>query len=130
MRFLFDMNMSPLSVKYLRERGFDVIRISDILPANTPDPIVLEFARTHGRILVSQDLDFSKILALENQTSPSLITIRMTNCDPASIAERLIQVISAAKAKLNKLVPGCAITVDDNKIRLRSLPIKPIDERE
>jgi predicted nuclease of predicted toxin-antitoxin system len=119
-RILADMNISPLTVERIRGRGFDIVRVSEILPVNTPDRIVLELARSEGRILISQDLDFSRILALENRTSPSLITIRMMNCDPESVAERLLAAFPAIE---DSLISGCAISVDDCTIRLRPLPI-------
>jgi len=97
MRFLANMNISPLTVERLRGQGWDILRVSEILPVSTPDNLVLEVARTEGRVLVSQGLDFSKILALEEQTSPSLITIRMTICDPGSIAERLLRVLPVVR---------------------------------
>lgn len=121
MRLLADMNISPLTVERLRGQGFDIVRVKEILPANAPDRIVLELARSEGRVLISQDLDFSRMLALENRTSPSLITIRMTNCDPESIAERLLMVFPVIG---DRLASGYAVTVNDHNIRLRPLPIE------
>jgi hypothetical protein len=40
MRLLADMNISPLTVERLRGRGFDIVRLTEILPANTPDRII------------------------------------------------------------------------------------------
>jgi predicted nuclease of predicted toxin-antitoxin system len=124
MRFLANMNISPRTVEFLRGRGWDILRVSEILPAKSSDHIVLEFARSEGRTLISQDLDFSRILALEGWSCPSVITIRMTRCDPESVSDRLLQIFPAI---LEKLASGCAITVDERKIRLRPLPIKPGD---
>lgn len=127
MRLLADMNISPLTVERLRGHGFDILRVSEVLPSGTPDRIVLELARSEGRALVSQDLDFSAILALEARTSPSLIAIRMARCDPEGIADRLLQVFPIIA---EKLAMGCAVTVDDFRIRLRPLPVQPSDDSD
>jgi hypothetical protein len=50
-----------------------------------------------------------------------LNTIRMTNCDPESIAERLLIIFPAIR---DRLALGYAITVNDHNIRLRLLPIE------
>ena len=63
-RILANMNISPLTVSALREVGWDIIRVSQVLPSNASDREILEFARSQERVVVTQDLDFSSLIAL------------------------------------------------------------------
>lgn len=119
--FLADMNLSPVTVEDLRREGYDVIRVSDLLPVDAPDSEILELARQRDAVVVTQDLDFSALLALSGYDRPSLITLRLTNTDPYLVSERLKQVLGQVEQRLNE---GCAVTVDDANIRIRNLPIR------
>ena len=57
-RFLADMNISPKTVGALQQRGWDIIRVSEVLPMDAADDEILEFARASRRVVVTQDLDF------------------------------------------------------------------------
>jgi predicted nuclease of predicted toxin-antitoxin system len=76
LRFLADMNISPLSVKRLRERGWDIFRVSEVMEPSAKDTAILEYARQENRVIITQDLDFSKLLALRGFDKPSLIRIQ------------------------------------------------------
>lgn len=57
--FLSDHNV-PVSVgHFLVEKGHDVARVADLMPANSPDPVVATAAIKAGRILISWDRDFN-----------------------------------------------------------------------
>jgi predicted nuclease of predicted toxin-antitoxin system len=76
LRLLADMNISPKTVALLREQGWDIVRVPELLPVDPPDEQVLERARADGRVAVTQDLDFSALLALSGEDRPSLVTLR------------------------------------------------------
>lgn len=114
------MNISPKTVKSLQQQEWSIIRISDILPANTPDYIILEFARNDSDVIVTQDLDFSNMIALNGYDRPSLITIRLFNSDPNIITKRLLEVFPNIS---HNLLEGCAVTIEETNIRVRKLPI-------
>ncbi len=79
---LADMNLSPVTVNSLREEGWDILRVSSLLAANASDAEILELARRQDRVVVTQDLDFSALLALGGHARPSLVTLRLSNTDP------------------------------------------------
>ncbi len=120
-RFLADMNISPNTVKALQQKGWDIIRVSNLLPINSSDQEILKLARREGRVLVSQDLDFSTLMALSGHNRPSLVTIRMSVSDPETITERLIEVLPGIEKALQE---GCAVTIEDIAFRIRRLPIE------
>lgn len=121
LRFLADMNLSPLTVEALREEGYEIIRVSKLLPVYAPDVEILELARQQGRVVITQDLDFSALLALGGYDRPSLITLRLTNTTPSVVTERLRQILPRIESFLSE---GHAVTVDDTSIRVRKLPIR------
>lgn len=86
-RFLADMNISPKTIRTLRLKGWDIVRVSQFLPANASDQEVLHFARNEARVVVTQDLDFSTLIVSGGYGSPSLITLRLTATDPEAIAK-------------------------------------------
>ena len=63
-RLLANMNISPKTVEAPQQQGWDIVRISHLVPVNAPDQEILELARREDRVLITQDLDFSTLLAL------------------------------------------------------------------
>ncbi len=121
LRFLADMNISPKTVEALQHEGWDIVRVSQVLPANISDEEILEFARQAGRVVVTQDLDFSALLALEGHDRPSLVTLRLMMSDPETITQTLRKVLPGLKQALEK---GAAVTVEEGIVRIRYLPIR------
>jgi len=115
------MNLSPLTVEDLRKDGYDVTRVSSLLPANASDSAVLDLARRQELVVITQDLDFSILLALGGYDHPSLVTLRLTNTDPSVVTQRLRRVLPQIG---NPLSEGSAVTVDDMTVRIRKLPIR------
>jgi len=64
LRFVADMNISPLTVNVLAAEGIDIVRVSSLLPVNASDESILGLARQQGRVVITQDMDFSALLAL------------------------------------------------------------------
>ena len=119
--FLADMNLSPVTVAALQQEGWDIVRVSALLPANAPDTEILALARRQNRVIITQDLDFSTLLALGGHAQPSLITLRLSQADPIRVTERLRQVLPQLAQALQE---GSAVTVNDRSVRIRRLPIR------
>ena len=120
LRFLVDMNLSPRIVIDLSQQGWDILRVSQVLPMDTEDSEILEFARQQNRVIITQDLDFSSLLALGGYEKPSLITFRLSLPDPEAITRKLLELLPHIE---DRLAEGCAVTIDDRKVRVRPLPI-------
>ena len=121
LRLIADVHISPLTVTALKLQGHDIARSTDFLPATAADVEILEFARVEGRLVLTQDLDFSMLVALSNYDQPSLITLRLSSAKPAVVTQRLLEVLP----NLNRdLISGSAITIDDDSVRIRKLPIR------
>lgn len=121
LRFLADMNVSPLTVNALSSEGWATIRVSNVLAANASDATILAFARQYDYVIITQDLDFSTLLALGGFERPSVITLRLKDTAPEIVTARLKSVLAEISESLDK---GCAVTVDDRSLRIRYLPIR------
>ena len=120
LRLLGNMNISPKTVAVLRQHGWDIVRVSDLLPVHAPDADILELARSETRVVVTQDLDFSSLVALAGLNQPSLVTLRLSDSDPERVTKRLLAVLPKIEDRLRQ---GCAATVEDTTVRIRPLPI-------
>jgi len=74
MRLLADLHIAPRTVEFLRTLGHNVCRVSDLLPANASDEEIVERAAQDRRVILTQDLDFSSIIALSGRQTPSLLS--------------------------------------------------------
>jgi len=120
MKLLGDLHISPRTVRFLRSLGHDVVRVTDILPATAPDTEVIERAIGESRIILTQDMDFSALIALSGRRVPSLISLRLSSSRSAyvnAILERILPHIE------NDLLDGAIVTVEDQRVRRRTLPI-------
>ena len=84
------------------------------------DSEILDYARREGRTILTQDLDFSMLLALSGHDRPSLVTLRLSDVDPRSVADKVLGVVRSLE---QKLAEGVAVTIEDRAVRLRKLPI-------
>jgi predicted nuclease of predicted toxin-antitoxin system len=120
LRFLADMNISPLTVAALQTAGWDIVRVSDVLPRTASDLAILAAARQTERVVITQDLDFSTLLALGGYDQPSLVTLRLAYTDPDLVTQRLLHVLPQIADALQQ---RNAVTVDERTVRIRKLPI-------
>ena len=84
MRFLLDNNLSPKPAELLRAAGRDVVHVRDSGLASATDTVVIDEARTQGRVLISADTDFGTLLARTHATTPSFLLIRRASGRRAS----------------------------------------------
>ncbi len=75
MKLLVDMNLSPSWIDRLVRHGFEAVHWSTIGAATAPDVEILRWANEHGFVLITNDLDFSSILAAGGEATPSVLQI-------------------------------------------------------
>jgi len=122
MRLLVDMNLSPDWVPLLQSRGWEAIHWSTIGQGNEPDPDLLAWARVNGRVVLTQDLDFSQILYATKESGPSVVLLRMDNEFDVAARERVCAALHEARSALTD---GALLTISRKRARLRRLPIVP-----
>jgi predicted nuclease of predicted toxin-antitoxin system len=122
MKLLVDMNLSPRWVELLSKAGFDTAHWSKLGPSNASDAQIMTFARLHGYVVLTHDLDFGAILAATQGTKPSVVQIRSENVGPQVIGQRVIDALLQMTTELER---GALLTVDPSRARLRVLPLLP-----
>lgn len=121
LEFLANMNISPLTVEQLRKLQWNIIRVPEVMDRKSKDTEVLAYAREHNRILITQDLDFSMLLAVSGHNKPSVINLRLENATPDFVTARIIEVVSEMSKELEE---GIVINIDEISARYRNLPIR------
>lgn len=119
MKLLLDMNIAPRWAEYLRTAGVQAIHWSSIGPGNTPDADIMEYARAENFIILTQDLDFTTLLAFMREKKPSVVQVRAGDTSPETIGACVVCAIRQVEKELNE---GALLTIDTNRARLRILP--------
>ena len=122
MKILVDMNLSPDWVSWLKQSGHEAIHWSVIGNSNAADRDIMRWARKTGHIVFTHDLDFSAILAATDADAPSVIQIRTQDVTPDHCGNLLVNVLRRYESELSK---GVLISVDEDRARIRLLPLKP-----
>jgi predicted nuclease of predicted toxin-antitoxin system len=120
MKILIDMNLSPDWVMSLKEAGFESLHWSDVGDPRASDETILDYAKTHGYVIFTHDLDFGAILAASHAEAPSVIQVRVQDVDPASLSKVLVLLLHNCRRHLDR---GALICLDDSAQRVRILPI-------
>lgn len=120
MKLIVDMNLSPQWVAGLIEAGFDAAHWSSIGAANDPDVAIMDYARQHEYVVLTNDLDFSAILAVTHARKPSVVQLRADDLRFVTIGA---QVIRALTQMADELAQGALINIDPTRTRIRVLPL-------
>ncbi len=95
--------------------------MSEIGMAKTADELILKHAAKEARVVVTLDADFHAILALSGAKGPSVIRFRVEGLT-AKPASDLVLTIGEKFAA--HLLEGCVISCDEEKVRIRKLPLE------
>ena len=114
------MNLSPAWAGFLAGRGVAAVHWSDIGDPRAPDRDILAWARAHGHVVFTNDLDFSVLIALTGATGPSVLQVRALDLLPDAIGERVAELLVTCASEI---ASGAIVTLDGATTRVRVLPI-------
>lgn len=120
MKFLLDMGMARSTANYLRSQGYDALHLRDQGLQRLSDEDIIHKARAEGRVILTHDLDFGRIIALSQSHLPSVITFRLNNMQPAQVNRYLAQTLTRFA---EQLAAGALVSVSEQAIRVRLLPV-------
>lgn len=103
-------------VKYLREKGYDVLYIQESKSGIT-DSQVLSEAYQEKRILITEDKDFGELVYRLKKPVYGVILLRFNPLEKEKKIERIIDLITNHSSRLK----GNFLVLDSEKTRIRPL---------
>ncbi len=92
MRFLLDQDVYAATARHLADRGHDVVRAAQLGLSRAEDEKLLEAARDQGRLFVTRDRDFGRIVFL-TRLAAGVLYLRMSPSTQASVHGELDDVL-------------------------------------
>ena len=121
MKLLVDMNLSPSWVGGLARHEFEAVQWSTIGAATARDDEILAWASGHGFVVLTNDLDFSAILAATSGHAPSVVQLRAQDL----LSEAAMTVVARAlQVHREDIEQGALLSIDEGGTRVRMLPLR------
>jgi predicted nuclease of predicted toxin-antitoxin system len=120
-KFLADMGLARHTVEALRQQGHDAVHLREKGLQRLEDPEIIAKAVEEGRVILTHDLDFGRLVATGGSRLPSVITFRLRDMRPAQVERHLFQVIQRFAEHLEA---GTLVSVTERSIRVRALPVR------
>lgn len=116
---LADHCISNSIVRRLQEAAHEVVRLRDVLPMESADPVVIAKAQEIDAILLSMNGDFADLLSYPPGKYKGIIALQMRN--HPEISEQLMIRLIAYLTAHPRMAPyrGKLLVVEVNRIRIR-----------
>ena len=121
MKLLIDMNLSPAWCGVLGKHGHTCFHWSQVGQPGASDAHVIAWAHENGCVVLTHDLDFGAILAVTQESGPSVVQVRTQDVLPERMETLLVEMLDRYQAELSE---GALVVVDEAKSRVRILPLK------
>jgi len=93
MKILIDMNLSPQWRQVFEQEGIEALHWSEVVDPRATYRQILAWARDHGFVVFTHDLDFGHLLALTHAAGPSVIQVRSEDVMPDAIKSVVLQAL-------------------------------------
>lgn len=114
MKLQLDENLPRELAELLR--GHDVHTVPAEALTGRGDPAVFAAAVREGRLLLTQDLDFSDVRQFRPGTHPGIVLVRLRDPSRRRLIDRITQVFAAENVER---WARCFVVVSDRKLRVR-----------
>jgi len=121
MKIVLDMNIPEVWEDFLRDAGHEAIHWSRIGDIRADDDAIMAWAREHGHVVLTHDLDFGSLLFTTNATAPSVLQLRVQHIVPDAEGDAVLETLITAEDSLNS---GALVTIDPRRHRIRLLPLR------
>jgi predicted nuclease of predicted toxin-antitoxin system len=120
LKFLLDMGIGQSVAVWLNTLGHDAKHLNDENLYDLPDEAIIEKAIAEKRIVITTDMDFGHLLAFDKTKQVPVIQFRTSIFTSLNIRTKLDLLF---KEFSNELEDDFIITIEDNRIRFRKLPL-------
>jgi predicted nuclease of predicted toxin-antitoxin system len=119
-KFLVDMPLSPRLAEWLRAEGHEAIHAWDAGMSQATDADILQRARDEGRVVITADLDFPRLLAASQLPAPGIILFRGGAFSEEDVRTRLTDALRLVKPEE---LASSIVVIEKHRLRKRSLPV-------
>ena len=116
MKIKLDENLPVALIDVLRTDGHDVDTVADEDLKGESDNAVWQAAQQTGRLLITQDLDFSDVRIFAPGTHHGIVLVRLVKPGRRALTER---VSSLFRSEDVESWQGCFVVASDRKLRVR-----------
>lgn len=116
MQLLADENIQQPIVRFLQERGWDILWIPDEGLSGADDETVFGHAQQSRRALLTYNADFVDVRALDASCHSGIIRLRFSNQRPDFVRPHLLAALEQLR---NEDLRDTLVTITDERIRLR-----------
>jgi predicted nuclease of predicted toxin-antitoxin system len=116
MKVKLDENLPFRLVELLERLGHDVDTVPSEKLTGKLDQDVWAAVRVAGRLLVTQDLDFSDVRQFAPGSHPGILVVRLRAPGANALIERIVSAVT--EHPLDSLA-GCFAVLSDRKLRVR-----------
>ena len=98
MILLLDQDVYGITARFLKNRGYDFIRVSDLGLARASDEEILKVAQEQNRILITRDRDYGNLVFVKS-LGTGVIYLRMLPTNLNAVHAELIRVLETYTKK-------------------------------
>ena len=114
------MPVSSVLLDVLRAHGHEGVHAHQIGKDRASDRELLEIACREGRVIITADLDFPRLLALSEAEGPGVILFRGGSYSDREMCHLLERVLEEVPSKA---LDSSICVVDQKRIRITQLPL-------
>ncbi len=119
-KIVVDVNLTKEWPSFLTAHGFPAINWRDFGNIEATDEEIMLWAMQNAHVVLTNDLDFPRILALTKACGPSLMLLRDGLVIPESSGAMVIDALNRFGSNLSL---GALVVIDSRQNRLRLLPL-------
>ena len=117
MKFMADESCDSAVVRALRDAGHDVVCIAEIEPGSD-DGAVVARAYADGRILLTEDRDFGRLVFAGSHPAVGVLYLRFQ----ALQRDRMVEAVLNIVRERSRALAGSFVTLQPGRARISRLP--------